>query len=151
MWHFGDREVKPFVTVRVSNGTRYGIVSQDLLGDNYDLFLISSKSPNDRGSWTRPILIPNRIYRGFHDAKLTEGESGQLVFTFVQGTSGPRDLMEGQLAPPEKAPVLGMIRVLFGRNCRGSAGPTVWLSPFSGRHLICGELHFPANQLRGIN
>jgi hypothetical protein len=107
MWHFGDIEVKPFVTVRISDGTTYGIVSEDLLGDNSDLFLISSKSPNDRSAWTRPILIPNRIYRGFHDAKLTEGKPGQLVFTFVQGASGPRDLMEGQLAPPEKAPVLG--------------------------------------------
>jgi hypothetical protein len=107
MWHFGDIEVKPFVTVRISDGTTYGIVSEDLLGDNYDLFLISSKSPSDRNAWTRPILIPNKIYRGFNDAKLTEGKPGQLVFTFVQGTSGSRDLMEGQLAPPEKAPVLG--------------------------------------------
>jgi|HubBroStandDraft_6_1064221.scaffolds.fasta_scaffold00592_2 hypothetical protein len=107
MWHFGDIAFKPFVTVRISDGTTYGIMSENLLGDDYDLFLISSKSPNDRGAWTRPILIPNRIYRGFHDAKLTEGKPGQLVFTFVQGTSGPRDLMEGQLAPPEKAPVLG--------------------------------------------
>ncbi|HXN73738.1 MAG TPA: hypothetical protein VN861_14425 [Candidatus Acidoferrales bacterium] len=107
MWHFGDIEIKPFVTTLVSDGTTYGIVSQDLLGDTYDLFLISSKSPNDRASWTRPVLIPNRIYRGFHDAKLIEGKPGQLVFTFVQGVSGPRNLMEGQLAPPEKAPVLG--------------------------------------------
>jgi hypothetical protein len=107
MWHFGDIAVKPFVTVRISDGTTYGIMSENLLGDDYDLFLISSKSPTDRSAWTRPILIPNRIYRGFHDAKLTEGKPGQLVFAFVQGTSRPRDLMEGQLAPPEKAPVLG--------------------------------------------
>jgi hypothetical protein len=107
MWHFGDIEIKPFVTTLVSDGTTYGIVNQDLLGDTYDLFLISSKSPNDRASWTRPVLIPNRIYRGFHDEKLVEGKPGQLVFTFLQGASGPRDLMEGQIAPPKKAPVLG--------------------------------------------
>ena len=107
MWHFGDTEVKPFVTTVVSDGTTYGIVSDDLLGDTYDLFLISSKAPNDRSSWTRPVLIPNRIYRGFHDEKLIEGKPGQLIFTFVQGPSGPRDLMEGQITPPKKAPVLG--------------------------------------------
>src|SRR6202044_308182 len=47
------------------------------------------------------------IYRGFHDEKLIESKPGQLIFTFVQGPSGPRDLMEGQITPPKKAPVLG--------------------------------------------
>lgn len=107
MAHFGDSEIKPFVKTQASDGTTYAIVSDDLLGDDDDLFLISSKSPNDRRLWTRPILIPNRIYRGFHDAKLTEGKPGELVFTFVQGEPGPRNIMEGQLAPPKSAPRLG--------------------------------------------
>jgi hypothetical protein len=107
MWHFADIEVKPFVTTRISDGTTYGIVSEDLLGDNDDLFLISSRSPQDPRSWSRPVLIPNRIYRGFHGEALTEGKTGQLVFTFVQREPGARDIMEGQLAPPKRAPQLG--------------------------------------------
>lgn len=107
MWHFGDEETKPFVTTLASDGTTYGIVGADLLGDSYDLFLISSRSPTDRRSWTRPILIPYRIYRDFHDPKLAEGAKGQLIFTFIQDSPGPRDLMEGQLAPPQSAPSLG--------------------------------------------
>lgn len=107
MWHFGDSEIKPFATARTSDGTTYAIVYDDLLGDSNDLFLISTKTPDDRTSWTRPILIPNRIYRGFHGPKLTEGKPGGLIFTFVQGTPAPRNIMEGELAPPEKAPDLG--------------------------------------------
>ena len=110
MWHFGDEEAKPFVTTLASDGTTYGIVQADLLGDGYDLFLISNRSPTDRTSWTRPILIPNRIYRDFYDPKLVEGDKGQLIFTFTQGSPGPRDLMEGQLAPPKGAPTLGKQR-----------------------------------------
>jgi hypothetical protein len=109
MWHFGDSEIKPFVTTRTSEGKTYAIVNAGLLGDYNDLFLISTKSPEDRKSWTRPILIPNRIYRGFHDAKLAEGESGQLVFTFVQDEPGARNIMEGELTPPKKAPELGKV------------------------------------------
>jgi hypothetical protein len=107
MWHFADSEVKPFVRVQASDGITYAIVQSDLLGNYNDLFLISSKTPNDRSSWTRPILIPNRIYRGFHDPRLKEGKSGELIFTFVQDAPGPRNIMEGELARPEKAPVLG--------------------------------------------
>lgn len=113
MWHFGDFEAKPLATALTVDGTTYGIVGADLLGDDYDLFLISSKSPSDRRSWTRPILIPNRIYRGFHDPKLAEGAKGQLIFTFTQDSPGPRDLMEGQLAPPQTAPTLGKQRWLL--------------------------------------
>ena len=110
MAHFADVAATPFVTVRTSDGTTYGIVSEDLLGDVNDLFLISTRTPNDPASWTRPVLIPDRSYRGFHDPKLTGGRPGELIFTFVQGRSGPRDLMEGQTTPPERAPVLGKQR-----------------------------------------
>jgi hypothetical protein len=110
MWHFGDEEAKPFVTTLASDGTTYGIVQADLLGDSYDLFLTSSRSPMDRVTWTRPILIPNRIYRDFHDPKLVEGDKQQLIFTFIQTGPGPRNLMEGELAPPQNAPILGKQR-----------------------------------------
>ena len=107
MWHFGDSETEPLAKAQTADGTTYAIVDSDLLGDSYDLFLISSRSPKDRRSWTRPILIPNRIYRGFHGQTLREGKPGQLVFSFVQDEPGPRDLMEGQLTPPKRAPQLG--------------------------------------------
>jgi hypothetical protein len=107
MWHFADVETKSLATTQTADGTTYAIVNSDLLGDSYDLFLVSSRSPKDPRSWTRPILIPNRIYRGFHGETLTEGKPGQLVFTFVQGEPGARDIMEGQLAPPKSAPQLG--------------------------------------------
>jgi hypothetical protein len=107
MWHFGDAEIKPIASTKASDGTSYAIVNDDLLGDDTDLFLISTKTPGDRTSWTRPILIPNRIYRGFHDPKLVEGKSGELLFSFTQGPPGPRNIMEGQLSPPKKSPHLG--------------------------------------------
>lgn len=131
MWHFGDSETKPFVTARTSDGTTSAIIGEDLLGDSNDLFLISSKTPNDRTSWTRPILIPNRIYRGFHDPKLVEGKPGELIFTFVQDKPGPRNLMEGELAPPVKAPVMGKqtwnlsLEVLRRDSDGDGCGPTL--------------------------
>jgi hypothetical protein len=107
MWHFGDSEIKPLAKTRTADGTTYAIVHDNLLGDSNDLFLISSKSPENRNSWTRPILIPNRIYRGIHNLELTEGKPGHLAFTFVQGEPGGRNVMEGELAPPKRAPALG--------------------------------------------
>jgi hypothetical protein len=107
MQHFGDTEIKPIVSTKASDGTTYAIVNDDLLGDDTDLFLISTKTPADRTSWTRPILIPNRIYRGFHHPKLVEGKPGDLVFSFTQGPPGPRNIMEGQLSPPQQSPHFG--------------------------------------------
>jgi hypothetical protein len=107
MWHFGDAEIKPIASTKASDGTTYAIVNDDLLGDDTDLFLISTKTPADHTSWTRPVLIPKRIYRGFHDPKLVEGKPGELVFSFTQGPPGPRNIMEGQLSPPQKSPHIG--------------------------------------------
>ena len=107
MWHFGDAEIKPIASTKAPDGTSYAIVSDDLLGDDTDLFLISTKTPADRTSWTRPILIPNRIYRGFHHPELVESKPGELVFSFTQGPPGPRNIMEGQLSSPQGSPHLG--------------------------------------------
>jgi hypothetical protein len=107
MWHFGDAEIKQIASTKAQDGTSYAIVSADLLGDDTDLFLISAKAPADRMSWTRPILIPNRIYRGFHHPKLVESKPGELVFSFTQGPPGPRNIMEGQLSSSQGSPDLG--------------------------------------------
>jgi hypothetical protein len=105
-WTMGDSKVEPLVQARDAEGTIFGFVNASLLGDDNDLFLISSKTPLDPSSWTRPKLIPNRLYRGIsHPNLVVEGDT--LIFTFVQGLPGPRNLMEGQLDPPRAAPQVG--------------------------------------------
>lgn len=52
-WHCGDGEVKPLVSTKAADGTTYALVRSCLLGE-WELFLISTKTPDDPASWTRP-------------------------------------------------------------------------------------------------
>lgn len=82
-WHFGDSELHPIAQTTNANGVTYGIISSSLLGD-FDLFLISTTTPGDASSWSRPLLIPKKVYRGFSKPKLTVDRAGQLVFSYDQ-------------------------------------------------------------------
>jgi len=105
-WHFGDSELQPLAQVTDANGVTYAIIESWLLGD-LDLFLISSTTPNDAGSWSRPRLIPNKVYRGIKELKLTVAGPGELLFSFVQEPPPGRALMEGTHDPGPAAPAMG--------------------------------------------
>ena len=105
-WHFEDSRATPMATAKDSAGVTYAIVPGGMMG-SLDLFLITSRTPEDKGSWTRPVLIPNAVYRGVSDPKLSFEGKDTLRFTFTQGEPGPRGLMEGQSSPVPAAPKRG--------------------------------------------
>jgi len=105
-WHFSDPEVKPLAQAKGNDGTTYAIMADSMLGD-LDLFLVHTKTPGNIASWSRPKLIPNRVYRGLRDPKLTVSDSGALLFSFTQENPGPRGLMEGTHDPGPKPQTTG--------------------------------------------
>lgn len=105
-WHFSDSTLRPIVQATSADGTTYAFIVSSLMGD-LDLFLMSSRTPADNNSWTRPLLIPNSLYRGIKDPKLSLNGTDELIFSFVQEGPPPRALMEGTPDPGPKAPALG--------------------------------------------
>ena len=105
-WHFSNSELRPIAQVTDANGVTYGLIFSSLMG-GLDLFLISSTTPQDASSWSRPLLIPNKAYRGLKEAQLTAGGAGELTFSFVQESPPGRALMEGTHDPGPAAPALG--------------------------------------------
>ena len=53
----GRMEVKPLATATGPDGVTYGILADRFLG-GWDFFLISTKTPAEPKSWSRPILLP---------------------------------------------------------------------------------------------
>ena len=111
-WHTSDSEFKPFTKVTRADGTTFGVVWEGLLGDG-DLFLISSKTPQDDNSWTRPKLVPFRFYRGLSNPQLSIEGNDKLIFSFTQDTPPPRGIMEGTHDPGPTSPKLGPQQVEF--------------------------------------
>ena len=105
-WHFSDSDLRPIAQVTNAKGVTYAIIVSSLMGD-LDLFLISSRTPADASSWSRPLLIPDKVYRGIKDPKLTTGGAGELVFSFVQESPPGRALMEGTFDRGPTSPTLG--------------------------------------------
>ena len=104
-WHFSDSELRPIAQVTNANGVTYAIISSSLLGD-LDLFLISTRTPADASTWSRPLLIPNKTYRGIKEPRLTVN-GDELRFSFLQEQPPGRALMEGTTNPGPSAPALG--------------------------------------------
>lgn len=105
-WHTSDSDLKPFAKVTRADGTIFGLVWEATLGD-LNAYLVSSKTPQDANSWTRPKLIPDRIYRGLRDPQLAIKGNDTLVFSFTQDTPPPRGIMEGTHDPGPTSPKLG--------------------------------------------
>jgi hypothetical protein len=105
-WHFADSQPRPLVQVKVEDGTTYALLLGYLLG-RLDFFLISSKTPESKDSWTRPLLVDMPVFRGIKDPALKEKVPGTLILTYTQEAPEPRSLMEGELGPPASAPQLG--------------------------------------------
>jgi hypothetical protein len=85
--HFSDSELRPLAQVTNANGITYAIIINTLMGD-LELFLISTRTPKDASSWSRPLLIPNTafrgIFRGIKEPQLTLDGDGGLLFSFTQ-------------------------------------------------------------------
>jgi hypothetical protein len=82
-WHMRDVDQVPIATAIAPDGTTYAVVAASLLG-GFDLFLISTRTPDDPQSWSRPKLLGPPAQR--------EGErSASLAFrgpaTLVLATS----------------------------------------------------------------
>jgi hypothetical protein len=104
--HFGDSPLRPLAQVTNANGLTYAIIVSALMGD-LDLFLISTRTPKDASSWSRPLLIPNKVYRGVKEPQLTLEGAGELLFSFVQEPPPGRHIMEGTGDPGPTAPAMG--------------------------------------------
>jgi WG repeat protein len=105
-WHFSNSELRPIAQVTGTNGVTYALIVSSLMGD-LDLFLMTTRTPADAASWSRPLLVPNKLYRGIKDANLVLSSADQLLFSFVQEAPPPRGLMEGTFDPGPKAPAAG--------------------------------------------
>jgi len=55
-WHMRDDDQLPMATALAPDGTTYAVVAASLLG-GFDLFLISTRTPDDPQSWSRPKLL----------------------------------------------------------------------------------------------
>ena len=88
--HFGpDLPREPFVRVQSSDGITYALVGLTKLGGS-DVFLITSRTPDDPGSWSRPLLVPNRATHGIANPQLKLVDGDRLTLEFSAPTSlGP--------------------------------------------------------------
>jgi hypothetical protein len=62
-WHMRDVDQVPLATAIAPDGTTYAVVAASLLG-GFDLFLISTRTPDDPQSWSRPKLLGPPARRG---------------------------------------------------------------------------------------
>ena len=91
-WHFGDMGFMPLAETTAPDGTTFVMAPGDLYG-RFELFVLSSKTPNDRSSWTRPRLTTVPFARGARNGELA-WKDGVLTLTFDQDTPPPRGVME---------------------------------------------------------
>lgn len=79
--HFGDAPKKPFVSTKSSDGLTYALIDLYRFG-GLDAFLITSKTPEDATTWSRPRLLPHRSTHGIVDPVLTFAGPGVLLLEF---------------------------------------------------------------------
>jgi Bacterial TSP3 repeat len=100
-WHFADSVVNANIVAK-QNGVAYAVFVDYFFGD-MDLLLIS----NEGGTWSRPHLLPIKLYRGMHDLDLKPGAPGMLILSFIQDAPPPRGIMEGTTDRGEPPPATG--------------------------------------------
>jgi hypothetical protein len=79
--HFSDYHPKPLAQVTSSDGLTFALVELRRLG-GVDAFLITSRTPVDPATWSRPLLVPNRSRFGVTNAQLTVSDGGKLELDF---------------------------------------------------------------------
>jgi hypothetical protein len=104
-WHMADGVLKSNVRARIG-GTTYAVFIDYLFGD-MDLLLVSSKNPEST-LWSRPHLVPLKLYRGMHSMTLAPGaRKDVLILSFTQDEPPKRAIMEGTRDPGATAPKIG--------------------------------------------
>lgn len=81
--HFSDGQAEPFAQATAPDGVTYALIALDRLG-GLDVFLMTSRTPLDRASWSRPLLVPDRAPDGIAEPKLSwvgDGDRLRLDFT----------------------------------------------------------------------
>jgi len=117
-WHMRDVEEVPMATALAPDGTTYAVVAASLLG-GFDLFLISTRTPDDPQSWSRPKLLgPPASREGDRRASLafrgpatlvlaTSGTEMQFALDDIERDSdgdGWTDVEEGRIGTNPHAP-----------------------------------------------
>jgi hypothetical protein len=111
-WHFSDPEIRPLAQARASDGRTYAVLTSSLLGSQ-DLFLISTTTPDDPVSWSRPVLVPDqgRIYTSIKQPQLKVASDGLLEFTYIHDPKLTREYIERTQASGKTLPKPGDQRV----------------------------------------
>jgi len=117
-WHMTDVEERPIAKATASDGTTYAVVGASLLG-GLDLFLVSTRTPGDPQSWSRPKLLGPRgrgsagreaalVFRGPGTLVLRAfGTEMQFALEEIERDSdgdGWTDLEEGRIGTNPHAP-----------------------------------------------
>jgi hypothetical protein len=104
-WHMSNGVMTSSVRASMG-GITYAVFIDYLFGD-MDLLLVSSKNP-ERSLWSRPHLVPLKLYRGMHNMTLAPGERKDvLILSFTQDAPPKRAIMEGTTDPGATAPAIG--------------------------------------------
>ena len=103
--HFEVGRVEPITQVRTPNGTTYGVVVSGLLG-GFDFYLVWTKTPQDATSWSRPRLLPQRVFPGIDKPVLTAKDDDHLVLSY------------NQRKPPKNRVICSRRHILFGATFR---------------------------------
>ena len=86
--HVSDwREVEPFISITVPDGTTYGLISLALRGGT-DVFLVNKTETS--GPWSRPYLLPHRPTLGIQRPQLQWAGDRRLILTFDSMTARQR-------------------------------------------------------------
>jgi Bacterial TSP3 repeat len=117
-WHMRDDDQVPMATAIAPDGTTYAVVTASLLG-GFDLFLISTRTPDDPQSWSRPKRLgPPAQREGDRSASLafhgpatlvlvTSGTEMQFALDDIERDSdgdGWTDVEEGRIGTNPHAP-----------------------------------------------
>jgi hypothetical protein len=117
-WHIRDVDQVPLARAAAPDGTTYAVVSGSLLG-GIDLFLISTRTPDDSQSWSRPKLLgPSAGRDGTRSGSLafrgpstltleTSGTELQFALDEIERDSdgdGWTDVEEGRIGTNPHAP-----------------------------------------------
>jgi hypothetical protein len=101
-FHWSDGEIKPLATIKTPDGMTYGIVQSSFLMGGDDLFLISTKTPDDKSSWSRPKLILDENRRHATEASLAFKSNDVLELTLV--ARKPAGNLPPDASKPKAAP-----------------------------------------------
>jgi hypothetical protein len=102
VFHYADSEAKPIATIEAPDGTTYGVIRQAFLLGADDFFLISTKTPDDKTSWSRPKLIPGDVApMNISKASLAFKSDGVLELTLIILKYAP--YQQGKKMPPPES------------------------------------------------